>query len=132
MRDLDWAYRCTRQEIIENRRALGLVQAEIRSIEALHPESNKNRHDELGFAPVHILQESLSFPSIVGHVVRPPRQDCHRFSRTRTCEMLGRPVCLSHIQEPCDNGMPSSWNLSLFSSGFIRQPYHEDGDTIVN
>ena len=42
VRDLDWACRCTTKELIENRRALGLVQAEIRSIEALHPESNKN------------------------------------------------------------------------------------------
>ena len=107
------------------------MQAEIQSIEALHPESDKNR-DELGIAPVHILQESLRFPSIVGHVVHPPRQDHHRFSRTRACEMLGRPVRLSHTQALGDNGTPSSWNLSLFPSSFIRQLYHEDGDTIVN
>ena len=59
--------------MIENRRALRLVQAEIWSIEALHPEFDENR-DELGMAPVHILQESLRFPSLVGHVVRPHRQ----------------------------------------------------------
>ena len=54
VRDLDWACRCTRSELIENHRALSLVQAEIRSIEALHPESDENR-DELGIAPVHML-----------------------------------------------------------------------------
>ena len=98
--------------------AVGLVQAEIRSIEALHPESNENR-DELGIAPVHILQGLLRFPSIFGHVVRPPRQVHHRFSRTRACEMLGRPVHLSHAQAPSDNGTPSSWNLSLFPPGLL-------------
>jgi hypothetical protein len=42
VRDLDWACRCTRQ-LLENHRALGLVQAKIRSIEALHLDSNENR-----------------------------------------------------------------------------------------
>ena len=64
--------------------------------------------------------------------MRPHRQVQHRFSRTRACEMLGRLVRLSHTQAPGDNGMPLSWNLSLFPSSFIRQPYHEDGDMIVN
>ena len=99
--------------------AVGLVQAEIRSIEALHLESDENR-DELGIAPVHILQGSLRFPSIVGQVVCPLRQFHHRFSRTRACEMLARPVHLSHTHAPGDNGMPSSWNLSLFPPGFIK------------
>ena len=107
-----------------------MVQAEIRSIEALHPESDENR-DELGIAPVHILQGLLRFPSIFGHVVRPPRQVHYRFSRAKVCEMLGRLVHLSHTQAPGDNGTPSSLNLSLFPPSFIRQPYREDGDTIV-
>ena len=64
-----------------------MVQAKIQSIEALHYEFNENQGDELGIAPVHILEESLRFPSIVGHVVRLPRQECHRFSRTRAHEM---------------------------------------------
>ena len=71
------------------------MQAEIQSIEALHLESDENREDEFGFVLVHILEEALRFPPIVGHVVHQPRQDRHRFSRTRTCEMLGRPISLS-------------------------------------
>ena len=63
--------------------------------------------------------------------MHPPRQERHRFSRTRAREMLGRPVRLSHDQGLGDNGSPSFWNLSLFPSGFIRYPYREDGDTIV-
>lgn len=55
VRSLDWACRCARQELLVNHQALGMVQSEIRSIEALHPEFDENE-EEFGIALVHIQQ----------------------------------------------------------------------------
>jgi hypothetical protein len=41
-------------------------------------------------------------------------------------------VRLSHDQGQGDNDTPAFWDLTHFPSGFIRFPYHEDGDTIVH
>jgi hypothetical protein len=47
-------------------------------------------------APVHVLDEALRFPSTVGHVMCPLRQERRHHSRTRPHKMLGVPVRLSH------------------------------------
>jgi hypothetical protein len=58
-------------EVTRQLEASALV--EIQSIEALYPVPDDDWGEEFGVAPVHVLDEALRFPSVVGHVVRPLR-----------------------------------------------------------